>query len=116
MGSSPTLATFFLPISDLYFYKESVIAALSFWFGYLMRPIDWSPLVVLLSALAAAAISSALPETFFLKKETAAVIIWVPMVLVVLKAIRMIRHKRMMADRLHNHGEDEDKEKSEDGE
>jgi hypothetical protein len=81
-----------------------------------MRPIDWSPLVVLLSAIAAAAISSTLPETFFLKKETAAVIIWVPMVLVVLKAIRMIRQKRIMADRLHNHGEDDDKEMSEDRE
>lgn len=78
-----------------------------------MRKIDWSPLVVLLSAIAAASITSFLPETFFLKKETAAVILWVPMVLMILKAIRMIREKQMRVEKHRKHQEDDDKEKSE---
>ena len=79
-----------------------------------MRPIDWSPLVVLGCAIAAAALASALPDSFFLKKETAAIIIWVPMVLVVLKAIRMIREQRNFPEKPQKFRNEEFEEENED--
>jgi len=65
-----------------------------------MRRIDWSPLVVLVCALAAVVIASALPESFPVRKETAAVILWVPMVLIVLKVIRVIRLRQIRRTKL----------------
>lgn len=59
-----------------------------------MRQIDWSPLVAFLSALVAIVLASLLPDSFFLEKETSAIIIWVILVLVVLKVIRIYRANR----------------------
>lgn len=63
-----------------------------------MRRIDWSPLVVLLTAPVAMFLASLLPETFFLSENTSTIIIWVLLTLLVLRIIRDIRIHRIMKD------------------